>query len=78
MYMGALRQRISGHWEQGPMISSKGNLTSHIKLNNDILKSVPVLKEEQDSITTSLNIDTNFSVEIHIETSTRNYQRMIK
>ena len=61
---GALRQRISGHWERGPMISSKGNLTSHIKLNNDILKSVPVLKEEQDSITTTLNIDTNFSVEI--------------
>ena len=61
---GALRQRIGGHWEQGPTVSSKGNLTSHIKVNNDLLKSVPLLTEEQDPITTTLSVDTNFTVEI--------------
>ena len=60
----SLRQRIGGHWEQEPIISSKGNLISHIKLNNDILKSVPILMEDQDSITTSLSVDTEFSVDI--------------
>ena len=61
---GALRLKISGHWEQAPMINSKGNLTSHIKLNNEILKSVPILNEEQDAITSQLSIDNNFTVDI--------------
>ncbi len=60
----ALRMEISGNWLQEPHISKKGNLVSHIKLSNDILKTIPTMSNEQDSIVTSLSVDNNFTVEI--------------
>ena len=61
---GSLRLRANGHWIQVPMVNKKGNLTSHTKIIDKILNSIPLSKEDQDSTTNTLNLDNNFSVEI--------------
>ena len=61
---GALRLQSNNHWINEPMVNQKGNLTTHTKLNERILNSILLVKEEQDQQTTSLNVDINFATEI--------------
>ena len=61
---GALRLQSNQHWINEPMVNQKGNLTTHTKLNKNILNDVPLVKEEQDQQTTSLNVDVKFKTEI--------------
>ena len=61
---GALRLQTNNHWINEPMLNQKGNLTTHTKLNENILKTVPLYKEEQDQQVTTLNMEVNFTTEI--------------
>ena len=61
---GALRLKANGFWDQEPIISKRGNLTSHIKINNKIINEIPFVREESDVMPTTLNIDTKFEVQI--------------
>ena len=57
---GTLRLKANGHWISTPMVNSRGNLTSHTK----ILNTIPLSKEDQDSMTTTYNLDPKFVVDI--------------
>ena len=46
------------------MVNMRGTLTSYIKLLVRILNAIPLSKEDQDSMTTTYNLDTNFVVDI--------------
>ena len=46
------------------MVNTRGNLTSHTKILDRILNTIPLSKEDQDSITTTFNLDPNFAVDI--------------
>ena len=61
---GALRLKANGHLIQVPMVNKNGILTSHTKVVESILNSIPLKADEQDQITQMLNLDTGFSVEI--------------
>ena len=61
---GSLRLRANGHWLQVPMVNSKGNLTSHTKILDTAINSIHLSSMEQDNTTTTLNLDSNFMVEI--------------
>ena len=47
-----------------PMVNTKGNLTSNTKVLDRILNTIPLSKENQDSMTTTYNLDPNFVVGI--------------
>ena len=53
---GALRLKSNNHWIYEPMVN-KGNLTTHTKLNEQLLKAINLNSEGQDQQTTSLNVD---------------------
>ena len=57
---GTLRLKANGHWIRVPMVNTRDNLTSHTK----ILNTIPLSKEDQDSMTTTYNLDPNFAVDI--------------
>ena len=61
---GALRLQTGNHWDHEPPIPSRGKLQSHIKTLNNLIKSIPSLNSEKDAMITSLNLDTNFNIEI--------------
>ena len=61
---GALRLRADNTWDNQPIVSSRGKLISHIKINNDALGKCPFNGTELDAMTTELNLDNNFSVDI--------------
>ena len=61
---GTLRLKANGHWIRTPMVNSRGNLTSHTKILDRILNTIPLSKEDQDSMTTTYNLDPNFAVDI--------------
>ena len=46
------------------MVNSRGNLTSHTKILYRILNTIPLSKEDQDSMTTTYNLDPKFVVDI--------------
>jgi len=52
----ALRLKSNNHWIYEPMVN-KGNLTTHTKLNEQLLKAINLNSEGQDQQTTSLNVD---------------------
>ena len=47
-----------------PVVNTRGNLTSHNKILDRILNTIPLSKEDQDSMTTTYNLDPNFAVDI--------------
>ena len=47
-----------------PMANTRGNLTSHTKILDRILNTIPLSKEDQDSMTTTYKLDPNFAVHI--------------
>ena len=53
---GAIRLKSNNHWIYEPMVN-KGNLTTHTKLNEQLLKAINLNSEGQDQQTTSLNVD---------------------
>ena len=53
---GALRLKSNNHWIYEPMVN-KGNITTHAKLNEQLLKAINLNSEGQDQQTTSLNVD---------------------
>ena len=61
---GTLRLKANGHWIRMPMVNTRGNLTSHTKILDRILNTIPLSKEDQDSMTTTYNLDPNFAVDI--------------
>ena len=61
---GTLRLKANGHWIRTPMVNSRGNLTSHTKILDRILNTIPLSKEDPDCMTTSYNLDPNFAVNI--------------
>ena len=61
---GTLRLKANGHWIRTPMVNSRGNLTSHTKILDRILNTIPLSKEDQDSMTTTYNLDPKFVVDI--------------
>ncbi len=46
------------------MVNKKGNLASHTKLNEQLLKAIRLNSEGQDQQTTSLNVDIGFTTGI--------------
>ena len=46
------------------MVNNKGNLTSHTKILDTAINSIHLSSMEQDNTTTTLNLDSNFMVEI--------------
>ena len=54
---GTLRLKANGHWIRMPMVNTRGNLTSHTKILDRILNTIPLSKEEQDSMTTTYNLE---------------------
>ena len=46
------------------MVNTRGKLTSHTKILDMIINAIPLSKEDQDSITTTYNLDPNFVVDI--------------
>ena len=61
---GALRLKSNNQWIYEPMVNKKGNLTTHTKLNEQLLKAISLNSEGQDQQTTSLNVDIGFTTEI--------------
>ena len=59
-----MRLKANGNWIQMSMVNMRGTLTSYIKLLVRILNAIPLSKEDQDSMTTTYNLDTNFVVDI--------------
>ena len=57
---GTLRLKANGHWIRTPMVNSRGNL-------DRILNTIPLSKEDQDSMTTTYNLDPKFVVGIPIK-----------
>ena len=59
------------------MINTRGNLTSHTKIPDRILNTIPLSIEDQDSMTTTYNLDTkedykevepiNFNINCHTD-----------
>ena len=47
-----------------PMVNTRRNLTSHTKILDRILNTIPLSEEDQDSMTTTYNLDPNFAVDI--------------
>ena len=47
-----------------PIVNTRGNLTSHTNILDRILNTIPLSKEDQDSMTTTYNLDPNFDVDI--------------
>ena len=70
---GTLRLKANGHWIRTPMVNSRGNLTSHTKILDRILNTIPLSKEDQDSMTTTYNLDPKFVVEDYKEVEPINY-----
>ena len=60
---GTLRLKANGHWIRMPMVNTRGKLTSHTKILDRILNTIPLSKEDQDSMTTTYNLDPNFAVD---------------
>ena len=50
---GTLRLKANGHWIRTRMVNSRGNLTSHTKILDRIRNTIPLSKEDQDSMTTT-------------------------
>ena len=46
------------------MVNTRGKLTSHTKILDRIINAIPLSKEDQDSMTTTYNLDPNFVVDI--------------
>ena len=46
------------------MVNASGNLTSHTKILDRILNTIPFSKEDQDTMTTTYNLDPNYAVDI--------------
>ena len=61
---GAARLKAYGSWETQPTETTKGSLTSHISLSNDIHNQLPFNGQPMDLCKPILNIDSNFSVDI--------------
>ena len=61
---GTLRLKANEHWIRMPMINNRGNLTRHTEILDRILNNIPLGKEDQDSMTTTYNLDPNFAVDI--------------
>ena len=64
--LGLLRLKSNNQWINEPMVSQKGNLTTHTKLCKKILSGANVAEHEQDQQTSTLNIDASFGTEIPI------------
>ena len=63
---GTLRLKVNGHWICTPMVIGQLQryLTSHTKILDRILNTNPLSKEDQDSMTTTYNLDPKFVVDI--------------
>ena len=59
-----LRLKANGNWIQMPMVNTRGKLTSPTKILGMIINAIPLSKEDQDSVTTTYNLDCNFVVDI--------------
>ena len=46
------------------MVNIRGKLTSHTKILDMIITAIPLSKENQDSMSTTYNLDPNFVVDI--------------
>ena len=64
--LGLLRLKSNNQWINEPMVSQKGNLTTHTKLCKKLLSGANVAEHEQDQQTSTLNIDASFGTEIPI------------
>ena len=47
-----------------PMVNTRGNFTSHTKILDRIHNTIPLSREEKDSMTITYNLDPNFAVDI--------------
>ena len=64
--LGLLRLKSNNQWINEPMVSQKGNLTTHTKLCKKLLSGANIAEHEQDQQTSTLNIDASFGTEIPI------------
>ena len=51
---GTLRLKANGTWIQIPLVNTRGKLTSHTKILDMIINAIPLSKDDQDSMTTTL------------------------
>ena len=61
---GTLRLKANGKWIQIHMVNTRGKLTSHTKILDRIINAIALSKDDQDSMTTTNNLDPNFVVDI--------------
>ena len=61
--MGAARLKALNTWEEQPSVTTKGRLTCHSKILNEIHLSLPFHDRPMDLIKTELNLENNFTVE---------------
>ena len=47
-----------------PMVNTRSNITRHTKILDRIRNTIPLSKEDQDSMTTTYNLDPYFAVDI--------------
>ena len=70
-----LRLKANRNWIQMPLVNTIGKLTSHTKILDMIINAIPLSKEDQDSMTTTYNLDLNFFVDIPTK---KDYNKEVK
>ena len=57
-----------------PMVNTRSNLTSHTKILDRKLNTIPLSKEDQDSMTTTYDLDHNFAVDIPTKEDNKEFE----